>query len=348
MKKLVIFVILSVLCSVSPLFTVAQSFNTAGEYMQYMLNDQDKINKDMWDYISTVAHSSSARKAEARRKELVSTTADAIKRISKIGPWDGDAAFRDSVISYLKLCDIVLREDFSKIMDLEAIAEQSYDAMEAYMLAKEKANDKIDDASAMVRTEQALFATDHNITLVDNKDKVVQRLERAGTVFNYYNKVYLIFFKPFKQEAYLLEAMSKGDISAMEQIKNSLSLLATEAQQKIDTVKSFNGDASLIQACKEYLVFFKKEADDKMPGQIEFYLKRDNFEKQKAAMDAKAQSDRTQADVDSYNALVNAFNTTVGDFNKVNTELNNERNVLLQKWNAAMQNFLNRHVPSKK
>jgi hypothetical protein len=258
MKKLAIFVFLYVLCSWSPLFSHAQNFNTAGDYMQYMLNDQDKINKDMWDYISTIAHSNSARKAEARRKELVATTADAVKRISKIGPWDGDVAFRDSVISYLKLCDIVLREDFSKILDLEAIAEQSYDAMEAYMLAKEKANDKLDDASAMVRAEQAVFAADHNITLIESKDKVVQRLERAGTVFNYYNQVYLIFFKPYKQEVYLMEAMSKGDISAMEQIKNSLSSLATESLQKLDTMKSFNGDGSLTQVCKEYMDFFKK------------------------------------------------------------------------------------------
>ncbi len=346
MKKLLLLAILCLGCFI-PTITKAQGFAHAGEYMQYMLNDQDRINKDMWDYISTIAHSKSARKAENRRKELISTTAEAIKRISKLGPWENDGTFRDSVISYLKLCDIVLREDFSKIMDLEAIAEQSYDAMEAYLMAQDKANDKLDDAAEMVRAEQAIFASDHNITLVESNDKLVQKLERAGAVFNYYNMVYLIFFKPYKQEAYLLEAMPKGDVSAMEQIRNSLSSLSSAALTQLDTVKSFKGDASLVITCKEYLAFFKKEADEKMPAQIDFYLKKDNFEKQKAAMDSKG-SNRTQADVDSYNTAVNDFNASVNEYNKVNTDLNNERNTLLNKWNAALANFLNRHVPAKK
>lgn len=348
MKNVVILSLICAICMLIPVRSQAQSFAHAGEYMQFMSNEQAKINKDMWDYISTVAHSKSARKADNRRKELISTTNDAVKRISKMSPWEGDGAYRDSVVSYLKLCDIVLREDFAKIIDLEEVAEQSYDAMEAYLLAQKRANDKLDDASEMVRTEQAVFATDHNITLVENKDKLSQKLERAGAVFNYYNRVYLIFFKCYKQEVYLIEALQKGDLSALEQMRNGLSTFSASALTVIDTLKSFKGDVSLTQNCKAFLNFYKEEADEKMPVQIDFYLKKDNFEKQKSALDSKPQDQRTKEDIDSFNAAVVSFNTAVGDFNKVNTELNNERNVLLERWNAGLANFLNRHVPAKK
>jgi hypothetical protein len=48
-----------------------------------------------------------------------------------IAPWKGDRSFRDTTVAYLKLLYIVFNEDYGKIVNMEEIAEQSYDAMEA-------------------------------------------------------------------------------------------------------------------------------------------------------------------------------------------------------------------------
>jgi hypothetical protein len=345
-KFFVVLMMLFLMAGISE--TRAQNFNDALEYMQYLQNEQEKINKDMWDYISTVAHSKSARKADVKRKELITTTNDAIKRISKIGGWDNDVAFRDSTLAFLRLCDIVLREDFSKIMDMEAIAEQSYDAMEAYMLARQQANDKIDNAGERLEIEQTIFASDHNITLIKGQDKLSIKLERAGEVFNYYNRMYLIFFKPYKDESFFLEASQKGDIAKMEQLRNSLISNSVKALAVLDTCKSFKGDGSLVSAAKNIIGFYKKEAEESFPGIIDFYLKKDNFEKLKKAIDAKQPQERTKEEVDNYNKAVADYNTAVNVFNTTNTQLNDQRNTSLDRWNTAMQNFLNSHVPAKK
>jgi len=46
-------------------------------------------------------------------------------------PWKGDRSYRNSSVAYLKLVYHVFNEDYGKILNLEEIAEQSYDAMEA-------------------------------------------------------------------------------------------------------------------------------------------------------------------------------------------------------------------------
>ena len=59
-------------------------------------------------------------------------------------PYKWRWCFRDSVVRYLELSYAVLNNDYAKIMDMEEISEQSYDAMEAYMLAQQIANDKME------------------------------------------------------------------------------------------------------------------------------------------------------------------------------------------------------------
>ncbi len=60
--------------------------------------------------------------------------------------YNGNKALRDSAVSYLKILYSVFNEDYSKLVNMEEIAEQSYDAMEAYLLAQEKAGEKLDQA----------------------------------------------------------------------------------------------------------------------------------------------------------------------------------------------------------
>jgi hypothetical protein len=319
--------------------------NEALAYMEKISKEIKDIQRDTWDYTSAAAHGKSARKIENRRKDILKSNMDAQKKISSLNAHDGSTAYRDSVLSYLKLSYNVLNQDYAKIMDMEEIAEQSYDAMEAYLLAQDKASDKLDKAGDMFKAEEQKFAEANNINLVMVKDKTGEKLESAGKVYAYYNVLYLIFFKSYKQEVYVLDAMAKGNVSAMNQNIGTLAKYSQEGLAKVDTMRPFKGDASIKMTCKDILSFYNTEATTKLPAVLNFYVKKEKFEKIKAAFDSKPQSKRTQADVDEFNAAVGEYNAATNDFNKVNQELNQTRNNLLEKWNKSVSNFTDKHVP---
>lgn len=322
----------------------AQQFKTPVEYIEYIDNQYRKLGEDMWQYTSAVAHGKSAKKVESRRKDLANSIKTAKTNISKMPSYQDDGALRDSMVSYLGLCYNVMNDDYSAIINMEEIAEQSYDLMEAYITAQEKANQKLDEAGKMLNNQSKAFATRHNIQVVESTDKLSQKLEKANQAFKYYNALYLVFFKSYKQEAYFLDAVQRGDINAMEQNKDALEKLAGEGIKSLETVKAYNGDMSLKAACRNLLAFYQTEAKTKAPLIIDFYMKQENFNKVKKAFEAK-QNSQTKEEVDSYNKLVAELNKSGNSYNALSLETYNRREILINSWNNTIQVFFDKHVP---
>jgi hypothetical protein len=324
-----------------------QEFKNALAYLDYMSNQYRQITDDMWNYTSAVAHGKNARKIENRRQELIKTTLKIQQNIAKMPAFENDASLRDSSVAYLKMSYSVLNFDYSKIVDMEAVAEQSYDMMEAYLLAQDKANEKMDLSGKMLENEEKVFAQKHNIKLLEGKDKITNNLEKAKKAFGYYNVIYLIFFRNYKQDIYLSEALRKNDINAIEQNKTSLLRFSLEGLKKLDSIKGFNGDNSLKLSCRQVLDFYKSEASDKIPILVSYFFKKENFDKIKTAFDAKSQTERTKADVDQYNKTLGEYNKAIADYNRVNQEISNKLNSCLDLWNKSVETFLDRHVPKR-
>jgi len=300
-----------------------------------------QIEKDYWDYAATLAHSKNARKAEKRRAEMINTISGEIKNVSKISDFEGDKSMRDSVVAYLKITKKVLNEDFSNIVNLEEVAEQSYDAMEAYILAREIANKKLDLAGEVVSKTQKIFAEKHNINLVENKTELQKKIEKANDVFHYQNIVYLIFFKSFKQDTYLSVAHQSGNVVEIEKQNQILISDATLGLAKLDTMKSFKNDPSLVNSCKKMLQFFIKESSKTVDIML-FLNKKEKFE------ELRNKGAKTNEEITSFNAAVLDYNNSLVKYNTLNEQLYNEKNQLLEKWNNTMQQFLDKHVPQKK
>ena len=167
----------------------------------------------------------------------------------------------------------------------------------------------------------------------------------ADTVGNYYHQIYLIFFKSYKQEMYLINALDAKNINAIEQNKNALAKFSEEGLQKLKAMKSFNGDGSLIVSCRQVLEFLKDEAATKVPIMTDFILKAENFEQVKKAFDSKSASKRTQKDIDEFNKAVNDLNSGVNKFNSTNNSLNANRNKLINTWNSSVEEFIDTHMP---
>jgi hypothetical protein len=315
-------------------------------HMEYLSQNEEMLSKKYLSYMSEVAHGHKARKMEKRREDVISTIREAVKDCQKVRPYNGDASLRDAQTTYYSVLLSVFTEDYAKIVDMEEVAERSYDAMEAYLMIQEKVGEKLDEAFAKLKSVEKAFAEKNNIRLTQpTATKVDRKLAKIGKVNNYMNQVYLIFFKSAVQETLLLEALNKNDINALEQCRASLAKFATEGLTRLDTVKAFEGDGSLINGCRKVLEFQKSEAENKIPLYSDFLMQADNFEKARKAFESTPASSRTKGDVDAYNATVTRFNKTVNEYNVLNNGLNNSRDKVLTQWETTRQRFMHLHVP---
>jgi len=318
------------------------------KYMEGISLQLKSIMDDTWDYTSSVAHSKSAKKIETKRKELLKTITTVKNKITKMPDFEGDASLRDTVLAFLSIDYDVMNDDFSKIVNMEALADSSYDQMEAYLYAQQIANNKLDTASSNFIAEQKVFAEKNNINIIDNQDKISKKLESSAKVFTYYNKVYLIFFKSYKQDVYLWRAITGNDVSGIEQNKNALLTSTTEGLALLDSIKSFKGDNGLVAACKKALLFYKSEGGTKLDDIVDYYISKDKFDKIKTAFAAKNKASLSKAEIDEYNAAVADVNKAGTKYNTANTKLTTDRNTAIDGWNTAGQNFLDKHVPKYK
>lgn len=317
------------------------------QYMEKISMEFKKISEETWDYTRAVAHNKKARQIEGQRKQMLNANRNGLNRIKNMQGFKGNTAYRDSTLRYLELSYAVLNNDYSKIVDMEEISEQSYDAMEAYMMAQQIANDKLEAAFDIAVAANEKFAAENNIQLIEEKSKTGEKMEKASEVFKFYNQIYLVFFKPYKQEAYLIDAQSKGDINAMKQNQESLSKLSKEAKEKLKAIVPYRNNTSLKAACTEVMDFYIMEADTKVPALIDFYLKKEKFDKLKTATDKKGKN-LSQSEVNEFNAAVNDYNKASADYNKINADLNAKRSSALDGWNSAVSRFLDKNVSKKK
>lgn len=330
-------------------YTFSQSSTNPGEYMNYFSVEYLQIQKDMWDYTRSVSHGRSAKKVDKRRGELIQSVSSALGKAKRAKDFKDDTQYRDSIILYFDLIGKVLREDYAEIVDMEAISEQSYDAMEAYMTARDMASDKLDDAGDMLSREHKAFAERNDVNIIESDDtKLDMKMGVASLVYAHYNEVYLVFFKSYKQEAYLLEAMEKQDVSAIEQNRNALIETVEEGIEKLAGIKKYQGDPLMVTATRQLLTFYQGEAENDIKLLFEFLEKTESFAAIKSAFDAKKPKSRTQEDIDAFNKGVNDVNKATSDYNEMNEATYERRNKLIEQWNKSAEKFTSKHVPRGK
>jgi hypothetical protein len=342
MKLFTSLVAFLLICTVS----FAQDFDNAGEYMGFISKQQENISKKFMSYVSASAHGKREKKVEALRNKLLDEVQEGKMNISGMPSFKNDKSYRDTAVNFMKLYYNVLNEDYSKIINMEEVAEQSYDLMEAYLLAEEKVSDKLKDANERMKAAQAVFAAKNNINLISDKSELGNMMEEVHEMNIYHHQVYLIFFKPYKQEIYLMEAVEKGNITGIEQNKNALLKYAQEGLEKLSSVKAFKGDNSIAMACKSMLNFYVKEVNDKMGTVSDFFLTKERFAAIKKEFEKKGSP--TKEEVDGYNKGVADINKASDAYNKNNQTLNQQRSENLNNWNNAVKNFFNEHTPRYK
>lgn len=324
--------------------TVAQSFQNAGEYMEHIYKANNALTEKYLTYLSAVSHGRSARKVEKRRQEVVTAISDMRYNIMGMPPYKGDRSLKDTTVAYLKMLNYVFNEQYGKIVNMEEIAEQSYDAMEAYLLAQEKAQEKLNEASEKQHDIQKKFAEKNNITLIQSENELESKMKIANKLLKHSHEVYLIFFKCYKQEAYLMDAFERKNLVSIEQNISSLKKFAEEGLEKLKSTDGYNNDPSLVVVCRDMMNFYKTEAD-KFSRITGYFLKEEHFMKLKKQFESKSKSQRTQQDVDQYNKAVNDINAEMQDYNNTHSELNKARTSALNNWEKVNKKYMDDYMP---
>jgi len=313
MSKLLLRTLLFTFFLCSTILSFAQDFSNPSGYLTHFSKTIETMNQTYMNYLSAVSHGKRAKKVEKLRVKTLDAILTAKGEIMGAPGYKGDKTYKQAMTEYIQICYAVFNEDYRKIVDMEEIAEQSYDGMEAYLLAQKKAGEKLHEAGDKQRLAFNAFAAKNNITVTERKDDLDLKLEKAGKVNDYYDKIY-----------------------------------ATEGLQQLEALGSFESDATVLAACKEALKFYKQLATQKMEPVSNFIMASDNFTKLKKTFDKLPESKRTQADVDNFNKAVNDINKGTNAFNKANTDINKERNKMLDNWNKAVKDFMDAQMPYAK
>lgn len=343
MKKLLFASTLFLLSTIA----LAQDFNTPVAYLEYINKQESEISKNMWKYTKTIAHSKSARKIDATRKNLVKTIQNAKNNISKIKDgYKGDIVYRDQVVKYLSVSEIIINEEYSKIVDMQEVAEQSYDFMEAYIMTRDLVNKKMDDEHQILAAGQKEFAKKYNITLTESDSELSKKMKLSNEVFAYHTEFYLIFFKCNITDLMLSKAIEQKDIASIQQNASSLLAYAEEGLQKLNQKQPYKNDKVLIETTKKSMELYQKIATEYATAVIDFFMFNTKFEEAKTSLERKKPNERTKEEVDNYNVMVKEINKKINDYNKINTKFVQEKNNMINQWNTTGDQFISRYVPN--
>ncbi len=340
-----IFLLLVIICAVAKQAKAQDATADPGAYMNAISNAETDMNKAYMAYISAAAHSSRKRKIEKMRLKAVDNIVICQNTITNLPAYKGDNSLRQSSLNYVELCYKVFNDDYTHIVNMEDIAEQSYDEMQAYILLQEATNDTLKVGNDRISKAEKAFAAKYNVNLVSEKTELGEKMEATDRVTKYRDKVYLLFYKGNWEDNQLTEAVNQKNVTKIEQDRSALKKYTIEGLAVLDTLKSFENDHSLAEACRQALVFYKAEAETQIPIVTDFFLKEESFNKLKATMEAKSADQRTQQDVDTFNKGVNDINAAVNNFNQINADLNNGRNEANNTWAATEKQFLDTHTP---
>jgi hypothetical protein len=318
----------------------------AGAYITAINTAENGMNRSYMSYISAAAHSSRKRKIDKMREQAVQSILVCQSTILGLSPYNGDNSLRQSSLNFVQLCYKIFNEDYAHIVNMEEIAVQSYDDMHAYLLLQEATDDTLKAANLRMTNAVNSFAGKYGVMLSQGKKtELNEKMEATNKLGKYRNKIYLLFFKCNWEDGQLTLACNQKDLPKIAKFREALGKYAIEGLAVLDTMKGFDNDLALAQACKQALTFYKTQAETNVPAITDFFAKEQNFLKLKTAMEAKAANQRTQQDVDTFNKAVSDINASSNSFNQLNNDLNNSRNELMNNWTNTEKQFLDAHTP---
>lgn len=302
-----------------PKLVLAQDFSNPAAYNDYIVDIQGKVLQMNVNYVMESVHNDNFEQVDNSRLRLIRMIEHALEKVNTMPEFEGNSVFRDEAAGVFSTYLDAFNIEFKEANLLKEKRQESYEAMENFYNAQDKAEKKLEVASDKLMAAQQQFAQDHNMEIMMGKghSSTQNMIQVINKVNGYTRVVFLAYFKVSKDDASVMDAMEEKNPDMMESYRKKMLISVDEGLIKLNALGAFEDDDEFRQSAIALLEFHKKMGEESYPELIKFINKKDE--------------DLTQADVDIYNGIIEL--------------LNSQPPLLLTKYNQLNMDFYKKHIP---
>lgn len=268
-----------------------------------------------FEYISFNVHSDEYDLLETKRREVMDQIVLSKEKIKGMPPLDGDARLRDEAVEALNEYQKAFELDYKEIIGLKRKSKDSFEAMEAYWKAEDKAEEKVNKATTRLRKAQQVYANKNNMKVVDGKgdNELEQKMAKITAVNNYWREIYLQFFIVSKEYDHLWDLLSKEKAEPLDHQRKEVIKIVNSVLPELKAKQSFHGDVEFRDQTINLVEYYQQVANKDFAKIVEVLSKKP-----------------TQEEIDLVNSIINKCNA------------DHER--LIYNWNIASQDLFKKNV----
>lgn len=298
--------------------TFAQTFDQPVEYNNFIVEEMNGVVGKNLEYISQSVHSENFEQIEIKRKNVLKQIETAFTNISTAKPYEKGESLQAECVEVLNLYKGVFGTEMEEVNLLKESSQASFEAMETYFKAQDKAEKNLARATDRFYKAQKSFLKSHDIQMeaMENAEQN-NVLQEISDVNEYVRNLYLIYFQMSKYSTIFLEAAGNEDKAGIDGKRKRLVAAANRASEKLNKMSGFKDDETFLKSTKAMVNLYKDLGENGFADIVK-------------AVKTK-QEDLTQADVDAYNKAIEKLNTAA-------PKLNND-------FNQAQMELLKKHIP---
>ena len=303
-----------------PLFALAQddefNLNNPGDYNNFIMKEVITIVQENFEYISLSIHSDDYDQLEKKRKEVVEGIANAKTHVREMPPLEGDTKLRDEAVDVLNEYKTAFELDFKSILSLKRKSKDSYEAMEAYFTAQDRAEEKVNKATRQLRKAQRVYAEKNSMKVVDSKsdDVLEKKMNKIIEVNDYWRSIFLTYFKVSKQYDKMWDALSEQKANPLSHQCDLTIKLIDQVLPELKAKPDFHGDSEFRDQTVNMIEYYRQVA------QIDFGK----------IIDVLNKKSMEHSDVEEVNSII--------------TKCNADHDRLAYNWNIASQDLFRKNV----
>ncbi len=291
----------------------AQKIESPAEYNNYIVEQQGKLMQKVVDYIVQTVHNDNFEEVENRRLQVLGQIEVAINKLESLEKFSENDNMKEEALAVFKLYKKSYSEDFSEINLLKKEREGSFEDMERYFQAQDKAEKAIYEASDRLHEAQRAFAETHKMIIEEaEKDETMTII---ANVNKYGRDVFLEYFKVSKLNGACLDALNEQDATILEESRLALLKGTEEAYSNLKNIVAYKGDEDYKNKAMAYVAYNKLFATKDLATLVNIL----------------GNNERTDADVDNFNKIIAQYNQDATD--------------LLEQFNNANIRLMRTHIP---
>ncbi len=304
-------------------FASAQQFSSPGEYSDYIVKESSLFSEKMLEYTLVSTHSDKGSETANALRNATRQLLAGLSKIERLEPYKGDGRFRNEALSVFKQHKANMEADFDLLITLKEGSKNSYEAMEKYFKANERAQKKLHQTYEKFELAQREFAKKYNMTINKREDAgdFTEMVRIVSEVQDYTQKVYLACFRVDKAESAFMAQLNekKENNTLLERRRAELLAAAKLASAQIGTIPKKYPDDRYRDAVKKKIDFYTVKAEKDLSEIVRIQA---------------AGTKKTSADVAIYN--------------KTMVELNTFSQTITKELNDTNQEVSRNHVPKPK